>query len=887
VDDRLGRPPVDREVEEEIAFHLEMRVRELVAGGMDEDAARAEARRRLGDVERVKARMRHEGKRRDGRMGRRRWLDEIAQDLAFGFRQMRRGPSFAAVAILTLALAIGANAAVFSVVNAVLLRPLPYERPDELVMLWTRYLPPSGFDIPKFPLSGPEFLDVQESTRSFRSVGAFQSGGSRALTSEGRDAERVSVAFVSDDVLPLLGVRPALGRWFTPEEDVPDGPDVTVLSHDLWASRYGADSTLVGRTILMNGVPTEVVGVAPRGFDFPSGAKAWLPLGLDRSDQGGRGAHGILGVGRLAEGKTMADADAELEVVKARWAAEYEHNVAHFVWAEGMEHAVLGDAPRTLFVLLSAVGLVLLVACANVANLLLARAERRRGEVAMRTALGASRGRITRQLLTESLLLAGVAAALGLGLARVGTAAMIALAPTALPRLEGVGIDRTVVLFTGGVALLTAIMFGLAPGLLAGRRVSAGMAAAGRAGHGRAGGVLRRALVTGEVAVSLVVVLMAGLLVRSWVALDRTDRGMDTANLLTFAITLPTADYPDDARTWEEFDGLLARIGAVAGVSGVTAATTLPFADGFSRWDFQLDDRPPRQDGDRAWNAGLSFVGPGLFETLGIPLLAGRGIERDDDADAPLVGVISETMASTYWPGEDPLGKRWGYEQGEESVRWIRVVGVARDPVLTRLDEEPYPFVWIPAAQSGEAVHYHPRTMRIAVRTGSAPEGLVPGVRQAVRDFDPDLPLYAVRTMEDAVSGTLARPRLTTNLLGVFALLALLLAAVGIYGVVSYSVAGRTREIGIRVALGARSGAVVRMILAEGARPVVLGAVIGLGGAWFATRLVKALLYQVAPRDPLTFLLLPVALLGIGMGASWLPARRATRIPPARALREE
>ena len=887
MNDRLRRPPVEREVDEEIAFHLEMRVRELMAEGMGEEEARSEATRRLGDVERMKARMRNQGRRRDGRMGRRRWWDEMRQDLAFAVRQLRREPAFAAVAIVTLALAIGANTAVFSVVDGVLLRPLPYERPDELAMLWTRYLPISGFDIPKFPLSGPEYLDYKESTHVFRQVGSYRSGGSRALTGEGQDAERIPVAFVSAEVVPLLGVRPWIGRAFTAEEDAADGPAVTVLGWDLWTSRYGADSTLVGRTLDMNGVPTEVVGVMPRGFDFPGSAKAWLPMQLDRSNEGGRAGHGIYGIGRLAPGKTLADADAELEVVKARWAAEYEHNVGHFVWAEDAMQAAVGDAPRTLLVLLSAVGLVLLVACANVANLLLARGERRQVEVAVRTALGAGRSRITRQLLTESLVLAGIAAALGLGLAQVGTRAMIAMAPTALPRLDQVRVDPSVLLFTAGIALLTAALFGVVPGLLAGRKALSRAASSGRGrAHGR--GILRRGLVAGEVALSLVVVLLAGLLVKSWMALDRTDRGLETSNLLLFSITLPSSAYPEDRVVPGSFDALLDRIRQVPGVAGVTAGTTLPFTSGWSRWDFELDDRPPRKEGDRAWSAGISVVTPGFFETLGIPVLAGRGIGADDREDAPLVGVVSEAMASTYWPGESPLGKRWGYGASADSTRaWITVVGVARDPVRERLDEEPYPFVWVPAAQADRSAGYTPRTLSVAVRTGVDPDALVAQVRDAVRAFDPNLPLYGVRTMDDAVAATLARPRLTTNLLGAFAFLALLLATVGIYGVISYSVAGRTREIGIRVALGARRAAVVRMILAEGARPVLLGIGVGLGGAWFATRLLGAMLYQVAPRDPTTFVALPAGLLLVALVASWLPALRATRIPPTQALRQD
>jgi predicted permease len=886
VDDRL-RPALDREVEEEIAFHLEMRVRELVAAGMDPEEARAEATRRMGDVDRVKARMRREGARRDGRMSRRQWWDHTARDLNFALRQLRRAPSFAVVAILTLALAIGSNTAVFSVVDGVLLRPLPYERPDELAMLWTRYLPPSGFDIPKFAISGPEFLDYQESTRAFRSVGAYQTG-TRALTGDGAEAERISVAFVSDDVLPLLGVRPAIGRWIDAGEDVPDGPAVAVLGHDLWMTRYGSDSTLLGRTILMNGVATEVVGVMPREFEFPSGTQAWLPMGLDRTSQGNRGGHGIFGVGRLAPGRTLADAEAELDVVKERWAAEYEHNVGHFVWTEGMKEAVVGDAPRTLWLLATAVGLVLLVACSNVANLLLARGERRQTEVSIRAALGADRGRIARQLVTESLVLAGLAGLLGLGLASVATPALIAMAPSALPRLAHVGLDARVVAFSLGAAAVTALLFGVAPVLLAGRRGLARAASSStRAVGGRRSGGLRRTLVTAEVALSLVVVVLAGLLVRSYAALRGSERGLDTANLLTFGVTLPPSDYPRPELVPLDYVRLLDGIRALPGVAAASAGTTLPFSGGMSQWDFQLDDRPPRQEGERAWNAGIAFVQPGFFETLGIPIVSGRPLASADDAGAPLVAVVSEAFEDVYWPGESAVGQRFGYGPSQDSVPWITVVGVAPDQRRQGLDDDPYPFVWIPQLQALASTASTPRSLRIAVRTGTDPEALTPAVREAVYAFDADLPLHAVATMEDAVSDTLARPRLATNLLGTFALIALVLAAVGIYGVIAYSVAGRTREIGVRMALGAGRGEVVRMILDEGARPVIAGVVVGVAGAWFATELVGALLYGVAPRDPLTFTVLPLVLLAIGVAASALPAWRATQITPTEALRED
>ncbi len=593
-------------------------------------------------------------------MGRRLWWDEAKQDFRYATRQLRRAPSFAAITVLTLGIAIGANTAVFSVINAVLLKPLPFPEADDLSVIWTRYLPPSGFDIDKFTLSGPELLDLQESTRTLESMGGFMVG-SRAITGDGEAAQRIRVAFYSSTVLPTLGVRPELGRWFTDGEDVPEGPAVMILSHDMWAGRFGSDPAIIGRSILMNGTTTEVVGVMPAGFEFPSGARAWLPLGLDRSNEGGRAGHAYSAVGRLAPGMTQADFDAELAVINERWAQEYDHNVAHFSWSQSLHAETVADAPQRLRLLMAAVALVLLVACANIANLLLARGERRQGEVAVRLTLGAGRGRLIRQLATESLVLAAIAAVFGLGLAEAGLRALIAIDAEALPRLGQVELDGTVLLFTLGVTAVTALIFGIAPAYLTGRRVSSTLASsASRAVGGRRSTSLRRLLVTGEVALSLVVVILAGLVVRSFSALTNTDPGMDVENLMTFAVSLPRIAYPDDDLIPVEYEKLMDELRAIPGVTSAAAATALPFG-GRAQWDFELNDRPARQDGEVAWNAGITLVSTDYFETLDIPVLEGRGLTAQDARDAPLVVVVSETMADRFWPGQSVIGKQLGY----------------------------------------------------------------------------------------------------------------------------------------------------------------------------------------------------------------------------------
>ncbi len=888
--DRITRRDIDREVDEEVAFHLEMRVRELIRKGMTLDEARAEALRGFGDLERTKSDLRRLGAGREAAMRRSQWWDDLGQDLVFTVRQLGRAPSFAIAAVLTLTLAVAANTSVFSVTESVLLRPLPFQRPDRLVALWTKYLPASGFDIAQFPLSGPELLDYREETKDLSSVSALESAGSVALTGNGQDPEQVPVWRADTSLLSTLGVECALGRWFDETEDVPDGPDVTVLTHALWASRFGSDPGIVGRTIMMGGRPTVVVGVLPAGFSLENGAdvRAFLPLRLTRASEGSRGGHSYEAIGRLAPGAGMQDLDAELAAVRERWAREYQHNVGHFIWATPLRNDRLGDAPGALYLLLTAVGLVLLVACANIANLLLARGERRLTEVAVRTALGAGRGRLVRQLVTESVVLALLAAVLAMPIAALATRALIALDPTALPRLGDAHVDVGALLFTLSVALGAVLVFGVVPAVLTGRRGARSVAGSeGHAVGGRRRTALRRTLVGVEVAVSLVVVILAGLLLRSFRAMAATDPGFRPERVLAFDLVLPRARYPGDRDVPDAYQRLLEGVRAVPGVVAVTAGSSLPFSDRLGRWDFQLADRPPRKEGEQAWNASLSVVMPDYFETLGVPVVQGRGLTRADNADAPLVGVVSESMARTYWPGQSALGKKWGYPSDDGSIPWITVVGVVPDQIRAHVGEERIPQVYLPELQAEREIGQVGRSLGVAVRTSVDPLSTVRAVRAAVGEFDHDLPLAHVRAMSRVAAESMARPRLVTTLLGVSAVLSLVLSVVGVYGVVSYSVAGRTREIGVRVALGARRGDVIRLVTGEGAAPVAFGVLAGLVGAWLASRLVRAMLYGIAPTDGLTFVTLPAVLLTVGVIASVLPALRAAKIAPTEALREE
>lgn len=883
VDGRVVRPAVEREVDEEVAFHVEMRARELIAMGMTPDEARAEALRSFGDVERIKADLRRLGEDRDTAVRRRQWWDDAWQDLIFALRQLRRAPSFAVVAIVTLALAIGANTAVFSVVEGVLLKPLPYGHPERLAAIWARFLPSTGYDIPKSTLGPGEVLDYKEETRAFSSVTAFERGESQALAGGDEAPQEVGAWLGDASMLSTLEVKPALGHWFTKAEDTPGGPAVVVLTHGLWVSRYGSDPSIVGRRITMNGEPTQVVGVLPAGFSLAFGEThigVYLPLRLARSNENRRGGMLFGAIGRLAPGATMKDVDAEMAVLnRQRAQASSFHDE---LWAAPLKTDRLGSAPHVLYLFLAAVGFVLLVACANVANLLLARGERRHDELAVRTALGAGRERIVRQIVTECLVLSALALLLALPLAWFGTKALVALDPTALPRLGGVRVGRAPLLFTLGLTLVTTLLFGLAPAVLTGGRAGAELRST-RAIGGRRRGMLRSILVTVEVAVSLVVVIVAGLLVRSFRARVATDPGFRAADVLAFDLTLPASSYPDLARVGPEYEQLLDKLRAVPGVISVSGASAVPFGRHMLRFSFWLEGRSPPTGSAPAWNAVTSWVMPHYFRTMGIPVLKGRPITAEDAAGAPLVAVVNETAAHTFWPGQSPLDKRYHYGRETRDGPWITIVGVVPDQLRYRVGERAIPEIYLSMLQPVRMR----RDLSVVIHTSVDPASLTSAVRSAVRRFDADLPMSNVHTMASALASSMAQPRLATDLLATFALLALVLAAVGLYGVVSYSVAGRRREIGVRVALGADRGNVVRLIVRDGTVPALVGIVVGLAGAWLATRLVTSMLYDVGPTDLLTFTVLPLLLVVVALTACLLPALRATRIAPTEALQEE
>lgn len=877
------------EIAEELDFHIEMRIREHLRRGRTIGEARALAEARFGDIERVKAVCRRIGERRERTMTRRAWWRDVRDDVGFALRQMRRRPGFAMVAVATLGIGIGANTGVFSVVNGVLLRPLPYPGSDELVAVWTRYLPSSGLDIPEFPISPPELRDYREQSTTMERVAPYIPT-TRTITGEQGDPERLGVAYVGRGMFDLLGVPATVGRTFAPEEEVPNAPAVAVLSHRLWERRFGADPGVVGRTVEVNRRPAEIVGVMPEGFIFPDAeVEIWLPLGLDPASGAGRAAHFLRAVGRLAPGATLDEARSELETITAAWYEEWEHHaMGHFVILEGLRADVVGETADVLWLLLGAVALVLLLACVNVANLILARTEEREREVSVRVALGAGRGRIARQLVTESVVLAAAGAGLGLAIAAWGTRALVAIDPDAIPRLDAVAVDETVLLFTAAVAGVAVVLFGIAPAI----QVASGSLAGRIGSRGRSTGTvrrsrLRRGFVIAEAGLSVVVLVAAGLVGRSFVRLEREDVGVDTRGLLSFELTLPSASYPSDDEVVAVYGRLLEHLRGLPGVERASAATDIPLGETPSQNDFYIDGRPKPPPGVPAWNAGVVVVRPEWFETMGIPVVRGRAFTGSEGPEGPYAALINEAAAARYWRGEDPLESRINYDFGDRGRPSLDIVGIAGDTKVDGLAADARPLVYLPHRQAATTWGGTPRSLTISLRVALPPAAVLPSVRATVRELDPKLAVANVGTMDEHIADSLARERLAATLLGAFGAIALLLAVVGIYGIVSYSVARRTREIGIRIALGAEPGRVRRMVIGEGAAPAVMGIVAGLGATLAGSSILEGFLFEVSATDPAILGALGALLASAAVVASWIPARRATRISPTEALAEE
>lgn len=800
-------------------------------------------------------------------------MESLLQDLRYAVRTLRASPGFTLMAMLTLALGIGANSAIFSVVNAVLLRPLPYAHPERLVRVWPESMVPQA-----------GFVEMRDRTRSFEHLGGVGSEGDMVLTGQGTP-ERLRGVPVTGSVFPLLGVEAVAGRTFLPEEERAGGGRVVVLSHGLWQQRFGGDRAVVGRTITLDGFPHTVVGVMGAGFHFPSReAQVWTPVVLDAGNPGAYwNPAGLFLFGRLHEGATVEGALAEVRSVIPRireafpWPMPTE-------WGAGagvvpLHEQVVGGVRTPLLLLLGAVGLVLLIACANVANLLLARGMARRREIATRVALGAARGRLARQLLTESLVLALLGGAAGLLLATAGGRMLVRLLPADMPRAEEIGTDASVLGFTLLLALLTGVAFGLFPALWGSRADLQASLKDGVKGTGGAGNRVSRALVAIEVALAVVLVISAGLLVRSVSLLQQVDPGFRAGGVVTARLTPAGERYQDPERVRAFYRDLLARVQALPGVETASVTNQLPLDGGFASFPFEVEGQP-LAPGATPPVGGSWLVSPGYLQAMGVPLVRGRGIEEADQAGAPDVALVNEKMASQYWPGQDAVGKRFKPVWWQD--RWLTVVGVVGNVRHEGLASVERPEFYRPFTQEPTAA------MMLVVRSRAAdPAGLVAAVRTAVADTDPDVPVSDVRMMEQVVGASLARPRFVMLLLAVFAGVALVLGAVGIYGVMAYAVTQRRHEIGIRMALGAGPVSVQRMVVKGGLTLAVLGLLAGIAAAFATTRLLASQLFGVGPADPLTFVGVALAVMAVAFVATWVPARRATRVDPMVALRTE
>ncbi len=803
--------------------------------------------------------------------------DELRQDLRFALRMLARSPGFALVAVLTLALGIGANSAIFSVVSGVLLRPLPYAEPDALVSVW-----PEG----AFPRGG--FLAFREEARSFAAVAGYGVATELTLFDRGEPA-RLEGTETTANLFRVLGVDAALGRTFLAEEEEPGAERVVLLSHALWRQRFGGDPSAVGRSVRLDGVSHTVVGVMPADFRFPSSAtQLWTPVPFDPGDRIGMWSERWLNpVARLRPGADLSLAQAEVDAFMPRLREMFPWDMPDG-YGRGaavvpLRDEVVGDVRPMLLLLLGAVGLVLLIACVNVANLLLARAAARQREIAIRGALGAGRGRLVRQLLTESVLLSVLGGALGLGVGAAGVELLTATLPADTPRLEEVRIDVGVLGFTAALALLTGLLFGSLPALRTSHfGLKAALIEGGRtAGGGRSRRGLASALIAAEMALAVVLVIGAALLVRSFWNVVQVDPGFQTGNVVSALVAPSESRLGDDAARRDFFARLEERLAALPGVSAVSATSQLPFAEGIYGSVFVIEGRPDpaTRGGDWPLADAAPVVGADFLRTLGIPLLRGRGFTDADREGAPGVVLVSEALARRHWPGEDPIGGRIRFPgAGEE---WRAVVGVVGDVKWERLTEEGRSALYTPLAQGRTG------PMRVVAKTTGDPRTLAASLRGIVAALDPQTPVSDVRTVDQRISSSVERPRFAMLLLAAFAGVALLLGAVGIYGVIAYTVGQRTREIGVRMALGARSGDVLRLVLAQGAGLALAGVALGVGIALAVTQALRSLLFGVGAADPLTFALVPLLLVGVALLASWIPARRAARVDPMVALRSD
>lgn len=810
-------------------------------------------------------------------------MEVLLKDIRYGIRGLLSRPGFTCIAVLTLALGIGANTAIFSVVNAVLLRPLPFPEPDRLVMVW------EDASFAGFPRNTPapaNYADWKAQNQVFEEMAALDER-SFNLTGDG-EAEKIEAYGVTANFFPLLGIKPALGRNLLPEEDKPEANKVVMLNYSLWQQRYGGERSVIGRELLLNGEKHTVVGVMPAGFQFlDSQIGLWVPMAFSSQELAQRGSHYLKVVARMKPGVMLAQANADIHTIQQRIAHDHPDEAGRIsAFVMPLRDQLAGDVRRPLLMLLVAVGFVLLIACANIANLLLSRAASRRREMAVRSALGAGRIRIVRQLLVESLLLAIVGAVCGLLLASWSFVFLQRLIPDGLALSTKLNLDPQVLGFTVLVTLLTAVIFGLAPAFQASRidLNEALKQGGGRTGLNVGGNRLRSAMVVAEVALALVLLVGAGLLIQTFIKLRDQYSGLRPEGVLTLRTVLPLSKYPEQVQRSNFYQQVLERVKSLPGVISAGYSTTVPLAWKGGTNGFFPEGRTIEQ----AYAGGLSFdanhrkVSVDYLKTMGIPVLRGRPFNDSDNEQAIHVAIVNETMARQYWPGEDAIGKRFKLGGPDDDIPWITIVGVAGDVRQMGIDEPVKAEMYFPYQQKSDQAWNAPRDL--AIRTSVDPLSLVAVVRNEIHQVDPNQPISDVRTMDQVLGEETASRRLGMTLLTIFAGLALLLATLGIYGVLAFFVVQHTQEIGVRMALGAQRSDILRLVVMKGMRLAVLGVVIGLGVAFALTRLMASLVYGIGTADPLTYATIALLLTGVALLACYLPARRATKVDPMVAL---
>jgi predicted permease len=880
----LQRSRVEREMDAELRFHIEAYAEDLVRRGVAREEALRRARLEFGGVERAKEEC------RDARGAS--FIETLVQDIRFASRILRKSPGFTAVAVFTLAVGIGASAAVFSLVNAILLKPLPY--PDSSRIVLPELISPPGVNLGSeyFPWGQAQFRMLTRDAHPFQTVGAFQNDTFN-LTGAGEPASLDGFR-ASQEFFPALGVSPALGRTFTAEEDQPGHEYEVILGDRMWRERFAADRDVLGRTVDLNGYAYTVVGVMPAefafpraeempsSFNFPREPQLWVPLAIPAEPKPGPSELAV--VARLKSDLTVAQAQAAMDLITKHVESQDHRYVGWFnTRVVPLQRQVVGDTRRPLQLMLSAVGIVLLIACSNVANLLLTRSLARRKEFTLRAALGAGPARLIRQLLTESLLIAIAAGGVGILIAYAGIYFVKALGPSNIPRLREVTLDLPVLAFALGISLATGILFGLAPAIGAARE---NLVDSLKEGNQRSGGSritprLRNALLVSQVALALVLVIVAGLLTRTFFQLLGADGGFNAERVLTVQLPLPALKYAEQDHVVTLFGNVLERLRAVPGVQAAGIGETVPMGGEGESTVIRVPDHPAASQKEMPF-ANFTVISPGYFSAIGTPLLRGRDFQETDTTDSMPVAIVNAAMERKYWATDGALGKQVG--PGSTRFPLLTIVGVVLDVKHTSLREETAPEMYVLYNQKPWPSLLN---MRVALRTKADPAAMTESVRENIHAIDPDLPLAKVMTLATLLDDSMAQPRFSVFLLGAFGALALLLASIGMYGVISYSVLLRTQEIGIRMALGAQRRKVFGMVLGQGAQLAGLGIAIGLVVALGVTRLMASFLYGVRATDPLTFFAVSLLLLGLALLACYLPARRAMRVDPMVALKYE